>query len=262
MLTLTILNDNTPGRGFLAEHGLSFLIETKNESVLLDAGPGDVFIKNAAILKKDLSKVDYIVLSHGHWDHGNGLKFVSGQKLVAHPEVFKKRYHGNRANSYVGLEMNQTDMEQRFELKLSAQPLKLSENIWFLGEIPRLNDFESKSTAFVDADGQPDYIPDDSGIAITTPKGLIVISGCAHAGIINTINHAKLVTGETKVLAVLGGFHLKKNDKLTQQVINEMKMMDITYVYPSHCTDLPALTQFFNAFRVNQIRTGDVLQFK
>ncbi|MFB6342261.1 MBL fold metallo-hydrolase [Saccharicrinis sp. FJH62] len=262
MVTITVLNDNTPGRGMLSEHGLSFHIQTDDRKILLDAGPGDVFKKNADKLGIDLYDIDAVVLSHGHWDHGNGFKYLPSLPLYAHPAVFKKRYHKERNEDYVGLDFNRADFEERFDLHITDKPFQLGRNIWFLGEIPRLNKFESKSTAFIDEAGTEDYIPDDTGVAVRTKGGLIVISGCAHAGIVNTINHAQKVTGIEKVRAVMGGFHLKKADEVTRQTIREIKQLDIKEVYPSHCTDLPALAMFFNTFGMNQVRTGDVLTFE
>lgn len=261
MVKISILNDNTPGRNFLSEHGLSYLVQTNHNKVLLDAGPGYVFKTNADRLGEDLSDLNAVILSHGHWDHGNGLKYLNGVPLFAHPNVFMKRYHSDREGSYVGLEMEQADFEKRFDMHLSDKPFQIGRNIWFLGEVPRLNPFEAKSTAFVDDKGNEDYIMDDTGIAIKTSKGLIVISGCAHAGIVNTINHAINITGVDKIRAVLGGFHLKKNNELTRLTVRAIKKLNVKDVYPAHCTDLPALSVFFNTFGMNRIRTGDVLEF-
>ena len=262
MVTITVLNDNTPGRGMLSEHGLSFHIQTDDRKVLLDAGPGEVFKKNSEKLGLDLFDLDAVVLSHGHWDHGNGLRYLPSLPLYAHPAVFKKRYHRERNEDYIGLDFNRADLEERFDLHITDKPFQMGRNIWYLGEIARLNNFEAKSTAYIDDDGNEDFVPDDSGVAVKTKDGLIVISGCAHAGIVNTINHAKKVTGIENVRAVLGGFHLKNANELTRQTIREIKQMNIKDVYPSHCTDLPALAMFFNTFGMNQIRTGDVLTFE
>ncbi|MFB6318967.1 MBL fold metallo-hydrolase [Saccharicrinis sp. FJH54] len=262
MVKITVLNDNTPGRGMLSEHGLSFHIQTNDRKVLLDAGPGDVFKRNAEKLGIDLFDLDAVVLSHGHWDHGNGLRYLPSLPLYTHPAVFKKRYHNNRDGVYVGLDFNRADLEERFDLHVTDKPFQLGRNIWYLGEIPRLNNFESKTTAFQDDAGNEDFMMDDTGVAVKSEGGLIVISGCAHAGIVNTIIHAKKVTGIENVKAVLGGFHLKKNNEVTRQTIREIKQMNIRDVYPSHCTELPALAMFFNTFGMNQVRTGDVLTFE
>lgn len=261
MVKITVLNDNTPGRHFLAEHGLSFHIQTENYQVLLDAGASDVFTKNATSLGLDLNKLDMVVLSHGHWDHGNGLRHLRNLTLVAHPAIFTKRYHLDCRKDYVGLDMTKYEMEDHFEILLSAAPVLLNDDIVFLGEIPRGNEFEALTTSFVDHQGNPDFVPDDSGVVIKTEKGLVVISGCAHAGICNTVKYASELMEEKRILAVMGGFHLKKNDELTHKTIETLQNMGVKYVYPSHCTDLPALAQFYNVFKMNRIKTGDVIKF-
>lgn len=260
-LKITILNDNRPGRKLLSEHGLSFYIEYKGEKVLLDTGASDVYLKNAEALGIDLKKVDTIVLSHGHWDHGDGLKFMKDKKLITHPGSFIKRYHEQRDKAYVGLEMSLKEVSDRYDLQLSKEPVQISDGIIYLAEIPRNNDFEAKQTAFTDSQGDPDFIPDDSGICIKTEKGLVVISGCAHSGICNTVEYAMEIANETRVLAVLGGFHLKKADEITRKTLEWLQSKSVKYVIPSHCTELPALSLFHDNFRFKQICTGDVLKF-
>lgn len=258
---ITVLNDNRPGRKLLAEHGLSYYIEADGKRILLDTGSSDVFLKNAVSLGINLNKVDVIVLSHGHWDHGDGLRFISGKKLITHPASFMRRYHKNRDNSFVGLKMDREEMQQAFDLQLSKEPVFITCNIIYLGEIPHNNHFEAQSTAFVDDAGVDDFIPDDSALVIKTTQGLVVISGCAHAGICNTIDYAKAVTGMNKVLAVMGGFHLKKSDELTVNTVNYIKQLDIQHVIPTHCTELPAMSKFYDAFEIQQVATGDCIEF-
>lgn len=260
-LKITVLNDNRPGRKLLAEHGLSYLIEAFGIRILLDTGASDVYMKNAKSLGIRLDNLDAVVLSHGHWDHGDGLAFMKGQKLITHPESFKKRFHKYRDKSYVGLSMDQNSAQQNFDLQLSKQAVFISKKIIFMGEIPRKNTFEAKTSAFVDENGNDDFIPDDSGIIIKTSKGLVIVSGCAHAGICNTIDYAKQLANTTKVHAVLGGFHLKKSDALTENTIAHIKQLNIEHVIPSHCTDLPALAKFYDAFACKQVATGDVMEF-
>ncbi len=257
---ITVLNDNRPGRKLLAEHGLSYLVEADGKRILLDTGASDVFLKNAAALGIDLEHLDAVVLSHGHWDHGDGLKHLKGLPLIAHPDCFKKRYHKNRNRHYVGLALNKAQVQQRFSVQLSRKPVWISEKIVFLGEIPKTNNFEAQNTAFEDENGADDFIPDDSGLAIQTARGLVVLSGCAHAGICNTLAHAQNLTGENKIWAVMGGFHLKKSDALTTNTVYYIKQLHIGHVIPTHCTELPALARFFDAFGSTQVATGDCVE--
>ncbi|MBK5208013.1 MAG: MBL fold metallo-hydrolase [Flavobacteriaceae bacterium] len=109
-MKITILTENCAGAGFLAEHGLSYLIEHEGETILFDTGHTDVFIKNAYTLGVDIQKVvDMVVLSHGHWDHGDGLQYIDNKTLIAHPEVFIKRFR-KKDNSNIGLKLSKSEI--------------------------------------------------------------------------------------------------------------------------------------------------------
>ncbi|MBE9467310.1 MAG: MBL fold metallo-hydrolase [Bacteroidetes bacterium] len=258
-MNLTVLNDNAPGGIFSSEHGLSYIIED-DEKILFDVGPSDVFIRNAKKANIDLNEIKTIALSHGHYDHGNGLMNLKNKTLICHPESFIKRYSRNNTK-YIGLPINIEQAGKQFNLITTTKPYNISKNIIFLGEIPRENDFEAKTTTFNKEDGSPDFVIDDSALAIKSEKGLIIVTGCSHAGICNIINYAIKVTGNNKVYAVIGGFHLKKDDEVTMKVINFIKKLNIERIYPSHCTELPALSKFYEHFKIKQVRSGDVFNF-
>ncbi|HHJ10377.1 MAG TPA: MBL fold metallo-hydrolase [Bacteroidetes bacterium] len=266
MITINILNDNRPSGNLGSEHGLSWLIEKDGERILFDTGPSDIILRNARKMNIDLEDVNTIVLSHGHYDHGNGLIHLGREggkkrKLICHPEVFTGKYHkGNHV--YIGLPLSRGEVVSRFELLETREPLQVMEDIFFLGEIPRLNDFESKKTSFEKKDGADDFMPDDSGIAIRTLKGLIIITGCGHAGICNTIAHAVKITGENRIVAAMGGFHLKEDDRQTKGVVDCFIRMGVENAFPSHCTELPALARFYAYYKNNFVRSGDVYRFE
>jgi 7,8-dihydropterin-6-yl-methyl-4-(beta-D-ribofuranosyl)aminobenzene 5'-phosphate synthase len=256
-----VLCENSAGSGFLAEHGLSYLIEKDGKKLLFDTGATDVYLKNAFRLGYNLDKdLSTVVLSHGHWDHANGLKFLTGKNVICHPKAFMQRYR-KVDGSVVGVGFNETQVLPVFNLQYSEHPLEIQKGLFFLGAIPRSNDFESLTTPFMDANGMDDFVPDDSALAVVKDKKLIVISGCAHAGICNTIAYAQKVTGIEIVQAVLGGFHLKGNDVQTEKTIEFLKSLKVPSVTPSHCTELPALASFYAAFGGVQLKTGQVLQF-
>jgi len=258
-MKLTVLNDNAPGDICASEHGLSYLVEA-DKTILFDTGASDLFLKNAALLKLDLKMVDTVVLSHGHWDHGNGLKYIENKTLITHPDSFQKKYR-KKDQSYIGLPFSKDEAKEKFELVTTKKPYQISEQITFLSEIPRLNDFEAKTTSFELEDGTDDFVYDDSALAIKTDNGLVVVSGCAHAGICNTIDYAIKITGINKVYGVIGGFHLKKNDTQTQKTIEYFKNLEIQKIYPSHCTALPALAAFHQTFNTKQVLSGDIIYF-
>lgn len=259
-LNIWILVDNLPGDHTESEHGLSYLIEYDGHKILFDTGQTDLFLKNAEIIGVNTGDVHYIVLSHGHYDHGNGLNYINGGNLICHPGSFVKRYR-KEGGAYIGLKNDAQTLAQRFNLTTTTQPHTLSPNVVFLGEIPRVTQFESQTTSFVFDNGTPDFVMDDSALAIKMPNGLFVITGCGHAGIANTLEHAKGVTGEKRILGILGGFHLKQNDRQTQKTIEYLKTNNVRWVYPSHCTAEPALNEFHKHFKAPRIRTGDILSF-
>lgn len=255
-MKITVLTENVAGGKLLAEHGLSYLIEIDDEKILFDTGHSDVFLKNAKTLEIDIeNEVKTIVLSHGHWDHGDGLRFIENKKLITHPASFSKRF-GKSDNRYVGLSLSKEEIQKKFTLSETINHYQISTNLVFLGEIPRLNDFESQETSFVFESGDDDFVPDDSAIAAVVNNELVVITGCSHSGICNICEQAKKITGISKIKAVIGGFHLIYNDRQTLETVQYFKNNQVEKLYPSHCTQLPALSAFYNEFKIIQVKTG------
>jgi len=260
-MKISILTENTAGGNFLAEHGLSYLIEIDDQNILFDTGHSDVFLKNARKLGIDIeNEIKTVVLSHGHWDHGNGLRYLENKKLITHSASFTRRFR-KRDFSPVGLSFTREEAQKKFEVVETDKPFQITSNLFFLGEIPRNNNFEGKTTSFTDDFQNEDFMQDDSALAAIVKEELIVITGCSHSGICNITEHAKKVTGISKVKTVLGGFHLKEQDIQTQKTIEYFKENGIRQVLPSHCTELPALTAFHNEFKNRQLKTGMILDF-
>ncbi len=259
-MKISVLTDNHAGSHTNAEHGLSYLIEFDGKRILFDTGQSDLFLKNGATMKVSPENNDTIILSHGHFDHGNGLSHLTGGRLICHPGCFVKRYR-RQDNISIGLKNSKAELSSKFDLQTTDQPLQITENIYFLGEITRVTNFESQKTSFVFEEGSPDFVIDDSALALKMPEGLFVITGCGHSGIVNTLEYARKVSGISKLYGVMGGFHLKENDVQTQETIKYIRENNLTHIYPSHCTELPALCAFNNAFRIRQLKTGDILTF-
>jgi len=259
-MTVSVLSDNNPGINTAAEHGLSYLLEHDGKKILFDTGQSDLFMINAAIMRADLSNIDAVILSHGHYDHGNGLEHLIGATLVCHPGCFMKRYNKRREKN-IGLNSDISDISASFRLITSAEPYSLSPRIIFLGEIPRKSSFESKQTSFRLEDGSEDFVRDDSAVALLLEEGLFVITGCGHAGIVNTLEHAKEITGEKNIFGVMGGFHLKHDDHKTGETIKYLTNRNVKHVKPSHCTALPALSAFYRSFGIKTVKTGDIYKF-
>lgn len=245
----------------MAEHGLSYLLEIDGEKILFDTGHSDVFLRNAKTLGIDIqNELKTVVLSHGHWDHGDGLQFIVNKDLITHPVTFVKRFR-KTDHSLVGLSLTKDEIQKKFTLFENINHYQISTNLYFLGEIPRLNDFESQTTAFEFENGEDDFVLDDSALAAVVNDKLVIITGCSHSGICNICEQAKKVTQISKIKAVIGGFHLKYQSRQTIETIEYFKRNEVEKLYPSHCTELPALTAFYNEFRIKQVKTGMTLEF-
>ena len=255
------LNENTFGMiNFLAEWGLSILVETDEANVLLDTGQSISIGYNADTLGIDLSRIDKIVLSHGHHDHTGGLrqllrKMKKEVEIIAHPDVWADKYHRSKGKKdrYAGIPFPRQELESlgaRFNL--TTKPVKISDNIMTTGEVPMVTDYEEiDSSLFVkEGDGwQPDKLLDDLSLIINTEQGLVIVLGCAHRGIINTLYHAQQLTGVKSVYAVLGGAHLFKTpEERLRRTIAALKELGVQRLGLCHCTGLPAASLLAQEF--------------
>lgn len=258
MASLHILVDNQGNCDMDGEHGLSILIET-DIRFLFDTGQSDLFLRNAFKLGLNLESVSTVVLSHGHWDHGNGLAHTDGYRLIAHPSCFTKRYN-KKDRAYCGLAFDQSAAETFLELHLSPSPVWLSPTTVFLGQIPRLHHFEISNTSFFKGRDEDDFLEDDSAIAIKTAKGIVIVTGCSHCGICNIVDYAAKITKTSTIYAIVGGLHLAEVDQKTRRTIEELKKRQVRMVFPLHCTR-PAVSTIFNTtFQTPKIKTGDTLK--
>lgn len=263
-VTITVLNDDRKcSDKFTCVHGLSLLIEA-DKKILFDVGQQDHFLKNAQILGKDISDADYVVLSHGHYDHTDGLMFLEYPlTVVCHPDCTIYRI-SKRMGIYNGIPFSKTELCERYNMYFCKRPQKLSEKITFLGEIERNFYFECQNFPSTLSDGSDDTAPDDSGIVIDTERGLIIITGCGHSGICNTIAYAQKVTGKEKVLAVMGGFHLKTVDECTKRTLEFFCKIKPEQIYLGHCTSDEVIEYFkqniCSETTVDVIETGKIFE--
>ncbi|KPV64412.1 MAG: 7, 8-dihydropterin-6-methyl-4-(beta-D-ribofuranosyl)- aminobenzene-5'-phosphate synthase [Candidatus Bathyarchaeota archaeon BA2] len=256
-----------------AEHGFSALIDVylKNIShrMLFDTGAcGDVVLFNVDRLGVDLSNVELIVLSHGHFDHSGGLMSILKRigkpqmPVVLHPDAFLKRW----VVLPTGQKIRFRSLEEDRVLEAGAKVVKIAEPYPLLGnlvlatgEIPRRTQFEQGFPAhYAEIDGKPQPDPlirDDQALVMNVKgKGLVIISGCAHAGIINTVLYAREVTRVNEVYALMGGFHLSfPNEFIIDPTVEELKKIRPTFIVPCHDTGWKATNVILNAMPENFI---------
>ena len=252
-LRITTLSENTAGVGnVLAELGLSILVETDEVNILFDTGQGISASYNADILGIDLGKVDRIVLSHGHYDHTGGLRQILRRmrkevEIIAHPDIWAAKYihWQGQADRYVGIPFQRQELESLgATFNLTTKPTKITDSIITTGEVPMVTEFEEIASNLVvkeDTGWQPDKLLDDQSLIINTEPGLVVILGCAHHGMINTLYHAQQLTGAKPIHMVLGGCHLiSASEERVWLTIAALRELGVQRLGLCHCTGLPA----------------------
>jgi len=245
-MKFTVLSENRKNGICENEEALSILFEINDKQLLLDTGGSDLFLRNAKLLNIDLNKVNAVILSHGHYDHGGGLKYYNKRiKLICHPDCCLYR-RSKRTDNYGGINYTKDELEKDFDLVMTKSPYEIVDNVYFLGEIPRELDFEANSFPMTFEDGSDDIVPDDSGIVIKTENGIIVVSGCAHSGICNTVEYAKKVAKDERVLAVIGGFHLRQLGETVTKTMNYFLDNNIQMLYMGHCNTDEVMLEFEN----------------
>lgn len=251
-LTLLVENNSLYDTFFHAEHGLSAYVEEDGVQVLYDTGYSDAFIKNAEQMGLDLTSVDYVVISHGHYDHAGGLNklmayydkkavYRKPTLLVADEDIFLKKYNFE-VQRKTGMTVEREQLEKYFNVRVEPNPIRLTERLLYLGKAERTSPYECKIPQnkkwknnqyvddFIDEDVQLGYVHQDGGISILT--------GCSHSGICNIISNAKKVTGASVVHDVIGGLHLQKPSKeLLNYTLDFVQEARIENFYCCHCTD-------------------------
>lgn len=258
-INITILVDNEAGAGLEAEHGFSIWVDTGDRRLLFDTGQGELLLANAAALNIDLAAADTVILSHGHYDHSGGLgpllHHCHSFDLYCHPAAVHPRYairnHQAKSLQMPRAAMAALDRFPQEHLHWVQQSILLAPDIGLTGPILRETDFEDTGGPFFldQAGHRPDPVDDDLALWIGTDSGLIVLVGCAHSGLINTLQQVKRQNPGQRIRAVIGGFHLVNADRRRmERTIQALRRMEPEQIIPCHCTGEEAVEQLRHAF--------------
>jgi 7,8-dihydropterin-6-yl-methyl-4-(beta-D-ribofuranosyl)aminobenzene 5'-phosphate synthase len=260
---ITVLCENTVQvPGLLGEHGFAALLETPDATMLFDTGQGFSLIQNALRLQKDLRTVSQVVLSHGHFDHTGGLLTFLGVHgpcpIVAHPDVLAERFRWMPVGPEekpvsIGIPWREayvTSRGARFQWQTAFT--EIAPNVFVTGEVPRKSAFETGDPKFVirqNGNWAPDPFLDDYSLVLKTAKGLVVLLGCAHAGLINILDHVTAQTGIDRIHAILGGTHLGFSPQVQLEgTIEGLQRFQVEHLAVSHCTGLSPIARLASEF--------------
>jgi 7,8-dihydropterin-6-yl-methyl-4-(beta-D-ribofuranosyl)aminobenzene 5'-phosphate synthase len=271
---VTVLVDNRTTSGDLAhEHGLSLWVEAGQSRVLIDTGETEAFLGNADALGIDLGEAQAVALSHGHYDHSGGLpaalRAAPGASLYLHPAALQQRYARRRRGRPHSIGMPDASRDAALaaaeRIVWTGEPAELAPGIWCTGPVPRDESREPGDPDFFFDSGctMPDPVPDDQSFWIDTPEGLWVILGCAHAGVLATLEHIDTLTGGRPLSRLIGGTHLMAttSDRVAL-VVADLERRAPAVLAPCHCTGRLAHARLKRTFRgaVLPVGSGAVVE--
>jgi 7,8-dihydropterin-6-yl-methyl-4-(beta-D-ribofuranosyl)aminobenzene 5'-phosphate synthase len=275
-IRVTVVVENTAqGPQLLAEHGLAYWIEYGDHRILFDTGQGNVLASNAYKLGLSLLDSEAIILSHGHYDHTGGMAFVlKTQRRVAvyaHPEVFRSRFirTANGSSREIGMPYASVQAIKQPGVRFveTSTATKLFGGFYATGPVPRQTDYEDTGGSFfLDAAcSNPDPLLDDQSAFFETKEGIVVLLGCAHSGVVNTLQYINELSRGAPIRAVIGGMHLvNASAERIARTVEEFKRIKVQSLAPCHCTWMAATVALWNAFPDNLIpcHVGSIFQFE
>ncbi len=273
-LRLTILVDNRGGCGLVEEHGFAVGLELPGRRILFDTGKGEGLIPNAAGLGWDLAGIDDLVLSHGHYDHTGSLAEVLALnpncRVYAHPGAGIARYSVKAGEAPRDISITADNAAALRALSPSrlrpvAEPVWLTPQLGLTGEIPRRHPLEDTGGPFfLDPHGKDsDLLEDDLALWFDSGDGLVILTGCCHAGVINTVEQIRSLSGVERVRALIGGLHLvNASAERLAATCAALRSWQPEWLAPCHCTGEAAAARLRDEFgdRVIDGRAGLVVE--
>ena len=253
-ITIKVVVDNNAADGFMAEHGFSVWIDNGSDQILLDCGQGDALVHNLSLFGKSVADVSKLVISHGHYDHTGAIdKVLKSSKLLtvyAHTDIYEKRYsiHDGKPAKDISIKSEQRHLLQQFPTankRLTNSPVEVSGQVFATGEIPRNTSYEDTGGPFYldECKETPDLIYDDQSIYINTKNGAVLITGCCHSGIVNTMDYVTRVFNQN-IHMVIGGLHLvNATDERINKTIDAFRQFGVEKLIPCHCTGEYAISR-------------------
>jgi len=273
-LRITSLVENTKAGEHLAcEHGLSLLIEWRDTIILMDTGASDYFLDNANALGKDLSKVDYVVLTHGHSDHSGGMRTLCSStrrkfQLVMNPRFFDKKFkRENEYLRYIGNDFNEEflQIENVATIFPLVETFKLIDGVYVLSAIPAGTEFENETNDFVVLNGgtySPDSFTEEQSLVLDLPGGLVVVTACAHTGIVNLCEEVGKRL-QKPIQAIVGGLHLRESgDVRIERTVAYVCEKGISFLALGHCTGERSIAALeASGAEIHPLSSGTILEF-
>ncbi len=251
-LSITAIVENTAGAFEVAgEWGLALWIQADQHRILCDSGQGHTLRHNAKLLGIDIASADALVVSHGHSDHTGGIAGLMAAgfrgKTYIHPAALNPKYQREKTRPHWSKGMPPSSREallaQASSLIESSGPVEIAPGIVVTGAIPRRNSYEDVPDPFFLDENctQPDPLVDDQALLIATQRGWVVITGCGHSGLINTLSYAQELTGNSRIAAVVGGLHLfRASGERIRATTESLRNFEIELIAPCHCTGFDA----------------------
>ena len=256
MEIITLVENYATKEGLKGEHGLSFLIKKDNYKILFDTGQSGVLVENAKKLGVKLEDVDYLILSHGHYDHTGGLesflKINSKAKVISHQKSLEKRYSNSTGKiREIGFRLEKGYKSYKNEFVFIEEDYKINEDIKIVANVEKITDFEmNEKKLFVKKNNEyvQDEFLDEINLVITEKNKDNIITGCSHRGIINIIKTIQK-RDEKEINLIIGGFHLKgKSEERVKKTINELKKIKFERIETNHCTGLDGYMELKKEF--------------